>query len=134
MLWATGRTSPNTEWLPSALLDADGFVPVGADLSVPGHPGLWAVGDVAASDPLRATARNFGAQLAARNIVASLRGRSTRAWRPPSHAQGTVLGPLRDGLLVFLASGRHFRYSLRVYDAVERHFVSRLYYHGIRAK
>ncbi|WP_306207698.1 FAD-dependent oxidoreductase [Actinoplanes sp. RD1] len=25
-------------------------------------------------------------------------------------------------------------YSLRVYDAVERHFVSRLYYHGIRAK
>lgn len=134
VLWAIGRIRPNTEWLPSGSLDAKGFVRVEADLSVPGHNGIWAVGDVAASDPLRATARNSGAQLAARNIVASLRGKSTRAWRPPSYAQGSVLGPLHDGLQVFLASGGHFRYSLRLHDAIERHLVSRLYYRGIRAK
>ncbi|MDP9794091.1 NADH dehydrogenase FAD-containing subunit [Catenuloplanes nepalensis] len=134
VLWATGRVRPNTEWLPSGLLDADGFVRVGPDLSVPGHDGIWAVGDVAATDPLRATARNFGAQLVARNILRSVRGRSTRAWRPPSHAQGTVLGPLHDGLQVFHESGSYFRYSVRVYDAVERHIVSRLYYSKTRPK
>lgn len=134
VLWAIGRVRPNTEWLPPALLDTKGFVRVEANLSVPGHNGIWAVGDVAASDPLRATARNNGAPLVARNIAGSLRGRRTRSWRPPSHVQGSVLGPLRDGLQVFLASGGDFRYSLRVNDFLERHVTSRLIYRGVRAK
>ncbi|GAB7036655.1 MULTISPECIES: FAD-dependent oxidoreductase [Catenuloplanes] len=134
VLWATGRVRPNTEWLPSGMLDANGFVRVRSDLSVPGHDGIWAVGDVAASDPLRATARTLGSDLVARNIVRSVRGRSTRAWRPPAHAQGSVLGPLREGLLVFLTSGGHVRYSVRFNDALDRHVVSRLYYGGIRPR
>ncbi|MGW2092213.1 FAD-dependent oxidoreductase [Promicromonospora sukumoe] len=134
VLWATGRVRPNTEWLPPAVLDAQGFVRVEADLSVPGHDGIWAVGDVASSDPLRATARNNGAQLVARNIAAALRGRRTRTWRAPAHVQGSVLGPLRDGLHVFLASGGDFRYSLRVHDLLERHVTSRLIYRGIRTR
>lgn len=107
---------------------------VEANLSVPGHDGIWAVGDVAASDPLRSTARNNGAQLVARNIVRSLRGRGTRAWRSPSHVWGSVLGPLHDGLHIFLASGGDFRYSLQVNDLLERQVVSRLIYRGVRAE
>lgn len=134
VLWAIGRARPNTEWLPRTLLDVEGFVRVEANLSVPGHDGIWAVGDVAASDPLRSTARNNGAQLVARNIVRSLRGRGTRAWRSPSHVWGSVLGPLHDGLHIFLASGGDFRYSLQVNDLLERQVVSRLIYRGVRAE
>ncbi len=40
---------PASEWLAGAVpLDARGTVPVGPDGAVPGHPRVWAVGDVAA--------------------------------------------------------------------------------------
>jgi len=58
VLWAIGRVRPNTGWLPGGLLDEHGFVCVTAQLTVPGHPGLFAVGDVAATDPLRSSARS----------------------------------------------------------------------------
>ncbi|MGH7290226.1 MAG: FAD-dependent oxidoreductase, partial [Myxococcota bacterium] len=58
VLWAVGRVRPNTDWLPPEVLDEHGFVRVGADLRVPGHAGVFAVGDVAATDPLRSSARN----------------------------------------------------------------------------
>ena len=36
VLWAIGRTRPNTGWLPAELLDEDGYVRAGLDLAVPG--------------------------------------------------------------------------------------------------
>ena len=39
VLWAIGRVTPNTDWLPSELLDDDGFVRVTPELRVPGLPG-----------------------------------------------------------------------------------------------
>ena len=60
VLWAIGRVQPNTDWLPPELLDEQGFVRVTPDLRVPGQQGLFAIGDVAATDPLRSSARNRG--------------------------------------------------------------------------
>ena len=60
VLWAIGRVQPNTDWLPPELLDEHGFVRVTPELRVPGHPGVFAVGDIAATDPLRSSARNRG--------------------------------------------------------------------------
>lgn len=132
VLWAIGRVEPNTGWLPGSLLDPQGFVRVEADLRVSGQDDIWAVGDVAASDPLRSSARNQGAALVAGNIVATLRGRPTRPLRVAGYAQGSVMGPLPDGLEVFTAAGHRFRLPLRLYAALERHLVARFVYRGIR--
>src|SRR6476620_11174505 len=50
VLWAIGQVRPNTAWLPADLLDDGGFVRVTPQLQVPGHPNVFAVGDVAATD------------------------------------------------------------------------------------
>jgi apoptosis-inducing factor 2 len=110
VLWAIGRVRPNTDWLPADLLDADGFVRVTPDLRVPGHPGVFAVGDVAATDPLRTSARNRADRLLAHNIRAELAGRPLRSYRPPLRRWGSVLGTQRDGLQVFAPNGRAFRF------------------------
>ena len=65
-LWAIGKVRPNTDWLPDTLLDEAGFVCVSPDLTVPGAPGVFAIGDVAATDPLRGSARNRADRLARR--------------------------------------------------------------------
>ena len=78
VLWAIGRVRPNTGWLPTEVLDEQGFVRVTPQLRVPERPGVFAVGDVAASDPLRSSARNSADKLLAHNIRAASRpGRST---------------------------------------------------------
>ena len=84
-LWAIGRVRPNTAPLPDSLLDDDGFVRVSADLSVVGAPGVFAIGDVAATDPLRGSARNRADRLLAANVRRHLAGRPLRTLpRPPS--------------------------------------------------
>lgn len=70
VLWAIGRVTPHTAWLPRHMLDDRGFVRVLPTLQVPGHPEVFAVGDVAATDPLRTSARNRGHRLVAHNIRA----------------------------------------------------------------
>ena len=109
VLWAVGRVRPNTSWLPAALLDGDGFVRVGRDLRVPGVDGVFAVGDVAATDPLRTSARNAGHLVLAHNVKAHLRGGRLRSYRPPRRRWGSVIGPQADGLIVFAPDGRGYR-------------------------
>lgn len=53
VFWAVGGVRPHSDFLPPAVLDRDGFVLVDEHLRVPDHPEVFAVGDVAASDPLR---------------------------------------------------------------------------------
>jgi len=88
VLWAIGRVRPNTEWLPAELLDENGFVRVTPELRVPGHPGVFAVGDVAATDPLRTSARNRADGLLAHNVRAEFAGRPLRSYRPAQAAMG----------------------------------------------
>jgi NADH dehydrogenase FAD-containing subunit len=117
VLWTIGQIRPNTGWLPTSILTDDGYVRVDPDLSVPGFPGVFAIGDVAATDPLRTSARNRADKLLARNVLAYLAGRPLRAYRPPPTRWGSVVGVQHDGLTVFTASGRSMRFpawSIRV--------------------
>jgi NADH dehydrogenase FAD-containing subunit len=133
VLWAIGRVRPNTDWLPAELLDDDGFVRVTPELRVPGHPGVFAVGDVAATDPLRTSARNRADGLLAHNVRADFEGRPLRSYRPPKRRWGSVLGPQRDGLEVFAPNGRAFRFPAWSFDRVLMPLIVRWgIYRGVR--
>ena len=110
VLWTIGRVRPNTDWLPPELLDDDGFVRVTPELRVPGHRDVFAVGDVAATDPLRSSARNRGDALVARNVRAALAGKPLHAYRAPTRRWGSLVGIQPDGLEVFLPTGHAFRF------------------------
>lgn len=109
VVWALGRVRPNTDWLPPELLDRDGFVTVTSELRVPGHRGVFAIGDVAATDPLRSSARNRADAILAHNILAEQSGRPLRSYRPPRRRWGSVIGIQDDGVEVFAPNGRPFR-------------------------
>jgi NADH dehydrogenase FAD-containing subunit len=133
VLWAIGRVRPNTDWLPAELLDEHGFVRVTPELRVPGHPGVFAVGDVAATDPLRTSARNRADGLLAHNVRAEFEGRPLRSYRPPKGRWGSVLGPQRDGLEVFAPNGRAFRFPAWSFDRVLMPLIVRWgIYRGVR--
>lgn len=133
VLWAIGRVRPNTEWLPPDLLDADGFVTVTPELRVPGHRGVFAIGDVAATDPLRSSARNRADGLLAHNIGAEWAGRPLRSYRPPNGRWGSVLGAQSDGLEIFAPGGLPFRIPRRLVDSVLMPWVVRRgIYRGVR--
>jgi NADH dehydrogenase FAD-containing subunit len=133
VVWAVGRVRPNTGWLPPDVLDDDGFVRVTPQLQVPGYPGVYAVGDVAATDPLRSSARNGGAMLVARNILAALDSKPLRRYRPPSVRWGSVLGPQPDGLEVFTPWGEAVRFPAWMVDNVlQRLVVRRSIFGGVR--
>lgn len=133
VLWAIGRVRPNTDWLPTDLLDERGFVRVAPDLRVPGHSGVFAVGDVAATDPLRASARNRADKLLVHNVRAHFAGRPLRTYRAPARRWGSVLGVQPDGLEVFAPNGRAFRFPAWSIDRVlQPWIVRRGIYGGVR--
>lgn len=133
VLWAVGRVRPHTGWLPPALLDAGGFVRVDPQLRVPGCEGVFAVGDVAASDPLRSSARNFGHRLLAANVLAHLDGRPPADLRLPGRRWGSVLGPQRDGMRVYGPTGRGTRVPRWALERVLQPWVvRRAIYGGVR--
>ncbi|MEU5281021.1 FAD-dependent oxidoreductase [Streptomyces asoensis] len=133
VLWAIGRVVPNTDWLPSELLDEGGFVRVTSQLQVQGQPGVFAIGDVAATDPLRSSARNRADTLLARNIRAQFDGRPFRSFKPPSRRWGSVLGAQPDGLEVFAVNGRTFRFPPWSVNRILHPLITRrAIYRGIR--
>ncbi|MGE2712948.1 FAD-dependent oxidoreductase [Mycolicibacterium litorale] len=133
VLWAIGRVRPNTAWLPAAILDDDGFVRVTPQLKVPGHQRVYAIGDVAATDPLRSSARNRADRLLARNIRADFSGRPLRDYRAPTRRWGSVLGGQPDGLEVFAPNGTVFRFPAWSVDRVlQPWIVRRGIYRGVR--
>ncbi|OKH71106.1 pyridine nucleotide-disulfide oxidoreductase [Mycobacterium sp. SWH-M5] len=133
VLWAIGRVTPNTDWLPRDILDDDGFVRVTPQLQVPGVPGVFAVGDVAATDELRSSARNRADALAAHNVAAFFTGRRMRAYRPPGRRWGSVLGPQLDGLDVFAPNGFRFHFpAWSIRRVLQPWIVRRGIYRGVR--
>jgi NADH dehydrogenase FAD-containing subunit len=133
VVWATGRVTPNSAWLPHELLDPDGFVTVTPTLQLPGHPNLFAIGDVAATDPLRASARNFTHVLLAANIIAALDGKALKPFKAPRSRWGSVFGPQQDGLTVFARNGRNFREPRWFVERVQQPLiVERIIYKGMR--
>lgn len=135
VLWAIGRVRPNTQWLPPEILDEHGFVKVTPALRVPGQRGVFAIGDVAATDPLRSSARNRADGLLAHNIRAELAGRPLRDYRPAARRWGSVLGPQPDGLEVFTPAGQAFRFPGWSIDRVLIPWIVwRGIYRGVRAE
>lgn len=133
VLWAIGRAQPNTDWLPPEFLDGQGFVRVTPELRVAGQRNVFAVGDVAASDPLRSSARNRGDALVARNVAAELTGGKLGTYRAPSRRWGSLLGIQPNGLEVFLPTGQAFRLpSWSVERIVMPLVVRRGMYGGVR--
>ncbi|MEH3156647.1 MAG: FAD-dependent oxidoreductase [Gordonia paraffinivorans] len=135
VVWAIGRAVPHTEWLPGDVLDGRGFVRVDETLRVPGLRHTFAVGDVAATDPLRGSARNRADRLVARNVRADLAGRCLRRYRPRARRWGSVLGPQSTGLEVFTPTGIGVSVPRPVVDHVLRPWiVDRGIYGGIRPR
>ncbi len=132
VLYAVGRARPNTEWLPASMVDDAGFVRVDPELRVPGHDGIWAVGDVAASDPLRTTARNRGAQLLVHNVLATVRGRRRRRYTARDRRWGTVLHEIGTVMTVFTTTGRALRHSRTSQAFQERLLLRRVVHGGVR--
>lgn len=133
VVWAIGRVRPNTDWLPPYLLDEGGFVQVGPTLQVPGHPEVFAIGDVAATDPLRSSARNRADKLLAANIRAHLAGRRLGEFKAPRRRWGSVLGVEADGLRVYAPSGHPFRFpAWSVRAVLQPWIVRRGIYGGVR--
>ncbi len=133
VLWAIGRVRPNTDWLPPELLDERGFVRVTPELWVPGHRGVFALGDVAATDPLRSSARNRGDALVARNLLAEFAGRPLRTYRAPTRRWGSLVGIQPNGLEVFLPTGHAFRFPSWSVERVVMPWVVRWgMYRGVR--
>lgn len=133
VLWAIGRVRPNTGWLPPEFLDEDGFVCVTPELRVLGQPGVYAIGDVAATDPLRSSARNRADAVVAHNVRAEFEGGSLRSFRAPKRRWGSVIGIQSDGLEVFAPNGRPFRFPAWSIDRVLMPWVVRWgIYRGVR--
>lgn len=133
VVWAIGRVRPNTGWLPAELLDDDGFVRVDTTLQSPDRPDVFAIGDVAATDPLRSSARGRADRLLARNVGAHLDDLPLREFNPPRHRWGSVLGVEPDGLRVFAPSGHPFRFPAWAVDRVlQPWIVRRGIYGGVR--
>lgn len=110
-LWAIGAVEPNSGYLPAELLDEQGFVRVDQHLQVPGHPEVFAVGDVAATDPHRSSARNWGYRVVAHNVKAVAKGDrgGLKAFEAPEHRWGSILGLQDDGMVVHQPNGSSFR-------------------------
>lgn len=93
-------TAPNALVADLPLPKNRGRIEVAADMSVPGHPGVWAIGDCAAvinardgkvCPPTAQSADRQGRQLA-RNIVSALAGKPTRAFAYKSAGQLSSIG------------------------------------------
>lgn len=134
VLWAVGRVRPNTGFLPAELLDEHGFVRVDEHLQAPDHPEVFAVGDVAASDPQRSSARNWGYRVVTHNVGVALGGKGKqKAFVPPRYRWGSITGIQDDGLTVFQPNGKAFRVPRwAVQPLLFDLFTQRLLYRGLR--
>lgn len=135
IVWAIGKVQPNTWWLPDSLLDEGGFVDVGPTLQTRSHPEIFAIGDVAATDPLRSTARNRADGMLAGNVRAYLAGQPLKEYRASRSRWGSVLGVQEDGLLFFAPDGRAIQIPAWVIHHVLLPWVVRRgFYRGVRGQ
>ncbi|CAA0126180.1 Demethylphylloquinone reductase NdbB [Halioglobus japonicus] len=134
-LWAVGNMVPNNSFIPPDMLNTDGFVKTDACLRVEGYQNVFAVGDIAASDPHRSSARNWGYRLLGHNIRAHLEGRDNdmKRYEPPRYRWGSVFGVQQNGLRVFQPDGSSFRFpKWTVRSLLFPLAVRRMIYKGIR--
>lgn len=135
VLWTVGKVRPNSSFIPSSMLNAQGFVRVDEFLRVPGYPKIFAVGDLADSDPQRSSARNWGFRTVAHNVRMVLRGDDAKMkpYKSSPHRWGSVVGVQPNGLEVFQPNGGRFRFPRWLIDVlVFPLFVNTMIYRGVR--
>ncbi|MET3961924.1 NADH dehydrogenase FAD-containing subunit [Marmoricola sp. OAE513] len=133
VLWTIGRVRPNTGWLPADVLDEHGFVAVDEHLRVTGRNDVFAIGDVAATDPLRNSARSRADGLLADNVIAALRGGALKTFQPAKRRWGSVVGVQPNGLEVFAPTGKGYRFPAWTINTVlQPWIVRRGIYGGVR--
>jgi NADH dehydrogenase len=98
-VWATGVTAEGLAAMAGTPAGRGGRLAVEPDLSLPGHPEVFAVGDIAASpgrdgDPLAQVAQPAiqGGKHAARQILRRLRGQPTEPFRYFDKGQMATIG------------------------------------------
>ena len=134
-LWAVGGITPHSSFLPSSVLDDDGFVLVDENLRLPNRANVFAVGDVAASDPLRSSARNWGYRVVVTNVKALVRGRSSKleTYKASEYRWGSILGLQSEGLTVVQPNGKRFTIPRWLAKPMLLDvFVGRILYGGLR--
>jgi NADH dehydrogenase FAD-containing subunit len=134
-LWAVGSLIPNNNFIPADMLNEQGFVKADAQLRVPGYRNVFTVGDIAATDPHRSSARNWGFRLLGHNLRAYLEGRESdmKSYRSPGYRWGSVFGVQDNGLRVFQANGGSFRFpKWTIQSLLFPLAVRRMIYRGVR--
>lgn len=137
VLWTVGHIRPHSGFLPADMLTEHKFVRVDEHMQVPGHANVFAVGDVAATDPLRSSARNDGHVVVAHNVRARLaeRRKGLRRFRYAKWRWGSVLGLQEDGILIFAPNGWAFRVArVLVQPLLFSFFVEWMLYGGVRGQ
>lgn len=130
-IWSAGAQAPAGLAQMGLPCTADGFLRVGPTLAVPGHPGLFAAGDVATPDLRPATPKagvyavRAGPVLAA-NLLAAVRGEpATRIWTP----QDDYLALLNTGdgraILSWRGLVAEGAWAMRLKDGIDRRFMRR---------
>lgn len=135
ILWAAGQITPNNDFIPDDMLDDKGFVKVDPTLRVSGHDNIFAIGDIAATDPNRSSARNAGFQTLAVNVDRFLSGRGDKmkVFKAPKYRWGSILGIRKEGLRIFTPKGGNIKVGPWMVDRILFPvFVHRLIYRGIR--
>ena len=94
VLWAAGVTSSPLGRTLGAPLDRAGRVKVEPDLSLPGHPEVYVIGDLAALEgvPGIAPAAKQMGRHAAKNLILSLNGQPTKPFRYRDYGQLATIG------------------------------------------
>ncbi|HEY0521219.1 MAG TPA: NAD(P)/FAD-dependent oxidoreductase [Ilumatobacteraceae bacterium] len=110
IVWAAGVTASPVAALVGVPLGRGGRIPVSADLSLPGHPNVFAIGDIALppGDPLPQVAQPAiqGGAHAAAQIAARIAGRPTTAFH--YHDKGSMATIGRNEAVVELPNGLRF--------------------------
>ncbi len=110
LIWATGAVHPNTAFLPPDMLDEAGFIKTEKTMTVVGYSNVFAIGDAAATDPLRSSARNWAYRILCRNINALIQGKApAHRFQPPGSRWGSVLGLQSNGLTLHQQNGGRHR-------------------------
>jgi len=136
ILWAVGAVQPNNQCLPKELLNEDGFVEVTPQLYHPTFFNIFAVGDIAASDPNRSSAKNMGFDIAAKNIDNYLRGKhhKFKSFHAPQYRWGSILGVQEKGMRLYSQSGKAFvvrRWWVK--EVIVPHIIHKVIFKGIRS-
>lgn len=133
IIWSTGNRQPHTHFLPDVLLDDEGFVRTQNTLEVDGSDCLFAIGDVASTDPERSSARNWAYGILVHNIKRKAAGKApNKRYSPPENRWGSIVGPQDDGLTLHQDSGKTTRLSRWLVDKLLLPtIVQRVIYRGV---